>query len=71
MLVNWDVMLVQKMTRKDDGGLGDFQWVDRWYNQDEILELATIGLAIPVAEIYEKATLPPIDPIRRFRRRKV
>jgi len=69
ILVNWDIMIVQKMTRKGTGELDWFQWIDRRYYQDESVELETIGLTIPVEDIYEKVTLPPLDPFRGFKRR--
>src|SRR5882762_7648935 len=70
VLVNWDIMLIQKMTRKGTEGLASFQWIDTWYHQGENIELETIGLSIPVDDIYEKVTLPPLDPLRGFKRRK-
>lgn len=70
LLVNWDVMIVQKMTRKGTEGLDRYQWIDRWYHQGEDVELAIIGLTIPVDDIYEKVTLPPLDPFRGLRKRK-
>jgi hypothetical protein len=63
-------MIVQKMTRKGTGESDWFQWIDRWYYQGESVELETIGLTIPVDDIYEKVTLPPLDPFRGFRKRK-
>lgn len=73
VLVNWDIMLVQKMTRKGTNGLDRYLWIDSRYDQGENLELDTIGISIPVDDIYEKVTLPPLDPIRIFgkRRRKL
>ena len=70
LLVNWDIMIVQRMTRKGTEGLDRFQWIDRWYHQGESVELETIGLAIPVDDIYEKVVLPPLDPFRRLKKRK-
>ncbi len=70
LLVNWDIMIVQRMTRKGIEGLDRFQWIDRWYHQGESVELETIGLAIPVDDIYEKVVLPPLDPFRRLKKRK-
>jgi Uma2 family endonuclease len=70
ILVNWDIMIVQKMTRKGAGELEWFQWVDRRYYQGETVELETLGLSIPVDDIYEKVTLPPLDPFRGFGKRK-
>jgi Uma2 family endonuclease len=70
LLVNWDIMIVQRMTRKGTEGLDRFQWIDRWYHQGESVELAGIGLAIPVDDIYEKVVLPPLDPFRKLKKRK-
>jgi Uma2 family endonuclease len=70
VLVNWDIMLVQRMTRKGTEGLDQYQWIDTWYHQGENVELETVGLTIPVEDIYEKVTLPPLDPIRIFGKRK-
>ena len=63
-------MMVQKMTRKGTEGLDQFQWIDRWYHQGEMVELETIDLVIPVDDIYEKATLPPLDHNRLLRKLK-
>jgi hypothetical protein len=60
VLVEWDMMTVQRMTRKGTGELDWFQWIDRRYYQGESVELETIGLSIPVDDIYEKVTLPPL-----------
>ena len=70
LLVNWDIMIVQKMTRKGTGELEWFQWIDRRYYQGESVELETLGVSIPVDDIYEKVTLPPPDPLRVLGRRK-
>jgi Uma2 family endonuclease len=69
VLVNWDCMLIQRMTRKGTQGLDHIQWLDQWYGKGECVELETIGLALPVDDIYEKVTLPPSDPFRRFRKK--
>lgn len=69
VLVEWDMKTVQRMTRKGTGELDWFQWIDRRYYQDESVELETIGLSISVDDIYEKVTLPPLDPLRGFRKR--
>src|SRR5258708_39838247 len=70
VLVNWDIMIVQKMTRKGTEGLDTIQWIDRFYNQGESVELETIGLTIRVDDIYDRVVLPPFDPFRGFKRRK-
>jgi Uma2 family endonuclease len=70
LLVNWDIMMIQKMTRKGTEGLDQFQWIDRWYYQGENVELETIDLVIPVDDIYEKVTLPPLDHHRWLRKLK-
>lgn len=59
ILVNWDCMLIQKMTRKGIQGRDRIQWLDQWYGKGESVELETIGLAIPVDDVYEKAILIP------------
>ncbi len=69
VLVNWDIMIVQKMTRKGLEGLESVQWLDTWYNQDDSVKLDTIDLSIPVNDIYEGVTLPPLDRFRTFRTR--
>ena len=69
VLVNWDIKMVQRMTRKSTEGLDRIQWIDRWYTQGENVELETLGLTIPVDDIYEKVVLPPFDPFRGFRKR--
>lgn len=70
ILVNWDLMLVQKMTRKGTGVSDRYQWLDTWYHPGETVELETIGLTIPVEDIYAKVNLPPLDPLRGLRKRK-
>ena len=70
VLVNWDVMLVQKMTRKGTEGLDRIRWLDEWYCQGDSLELETIGLSIPVDDIYEDTVFPPVEPLKWFKRRK-
>jgi Uma2 family endonuclease len=70
LLVNWDIMIVQKMTRKGTEGLSRFQWIDTWYHQGENVELDTLNLTIPVDDIYENVILPPLDPLRRLRKRR-
>jgi len=69
ILVSWDCMLIQKMTRKGTEGLDRIQWLDEWYNQGDSIELETIDLSIPVDDIYEDVILPPFDPFRGFRKR--
>ena len=70
ILVNWDCMVIQKMTRKGIQDLDRFQWIDQWYGKDEALELETIGLSIPAEDVYEKVTLPPFDPFRGLKTRR-
>jgi len=70
VLIEWDMMIVQRMTRKGAGELDWFQWIDRRYYQGESVELETIGISIPVDDIYEKIDLPPADPFRGFRKRR-
>jgi len=70
VLVNWDCMIVHKMTRKGTQDLDRFQWIDQWYSQGEDVELESINLSIPVDEVYAEIELPPFDPFRGFRKRK-
>lgn len=70
LLVNWDIMIVQKMTRKGTEGLSRFQWIDTWYHQGDTVELDTLDLTIPVDNIYENISLPPLDPFRGYKRRR-
>jgi len=70
VLVNWDCTLIQKMTRKGKEGLDSIQWIDRWYNQGENVGLESIGLSIPVDEIYADVVLPATDPLKRLKSRR-
>ncbi len=70
VLVNWDIMIVQKMTRKGMEGVDAYVWMDSFHHQGETVELNTIGLSILVDDIYEKVELPPLDPFRGFRKRR-
>jgi Uma2 family endonuclease len=70
ILVNWDCMIVHKMTRKGTQDSDRFQWIDQWYSQGEDVELESINLSIPVDEVYAEIELPPFDPFRGFRKRK-
>src|SRR5947209_4457599 len=38
ILVNWDCMVIQKMTRKGTKDLDRFQWIDQWYGKGESVE---------------------------------
>ena len=69
LLVNWDIMIVQKMTRKSMEGLDAYVWMDSFHHQGESVELETLGLSMLVYDIYEKVELPPLDPFRGFRKR--
>ncbi len=70
ILVSWDYMVIQKMTRKGTQDLDRFQWIDQWYGKGESVELETIDLVLPVEDVYEKVILPPFDPFRGYKRRK-
>jgi Uma2 family endonuclease len=70
ILVNWDCMLIQKMTRKGTQGLDSIQWIDHWYGKGESVELESIGLSIPVDEIYADIVFPDVDLLRGFRKRR-
>ena len=62
VLINYDYMLVQTYTRN---GL---QWIYTGFMQDQDLELNSIGLTVPVKDIYDRIVLPPFDPFRRYRK---
>ena len=64
ILVNYECMLVQKETRNG------MQWVSTWSGKGETVELQSIGLTIPVEDIYDRIVLPPFDPFRGYKRRK-
>lgn len=68
VLVNWDYMLIQKMTRRGVQGLDHLQWLDQWYGKGENVELDSIDLSPPVDEVYAEIILPPFDPFRGFRK---
>jgi Uma2 family endonuclease len=70
-LVNWDCMLVQKMTRKSTEDSDDIQWLDQWYGPGEQIHLESIDVVLATDDIYEKVTLPPFDPLRRRNRPSV
>ncbi len=70
ILVNWDCMVIQKMTRKGTQDLDRFQWIEQWCGKGESIELETIDLVLPVEDVYEKVILPPFDPFRGYKRRK-
>src|SRR5258708_3290743 len=70
VLVNWDIMIVQKMTRKGMEGVDAYVWMDSFHHQGETVELNTIDLSILIDKIYEKVELPPLDPFRGFRKRR-
>ena len=69
VLVSWDFMLVQKMTRKGIEGVNKIRWLDEWYNPGDSVELETIDLSIPVDNFYEDVILSPFEPFREFRKR--
>src|SRR5260370_4646163 len=70
ILVNWDCMLIEKMTRKATEELDTIQWITQWYGKDETLTLETIGLTILVDDAYERAILPPSNPLKISRKRR-
>jgi len=65
VLINYDCMLVQRETRQG------MQWLSTWFGQGENVELESIGLSVPVEEIYDRIILPPFDPFRKYRKPKV
>jgi len=68
ILVNWDCMLIEKMTRKATEELDTIQWTTQWYGEGETLTLETIGLTILVDDVYERAILPPSNPLKIYRK---
>jgi Uma2 family endonuclease len=60
VLINYDCMLVQRETRKGK------QWLSTWFGQGESLELESIGLTVPIEEIYDRTVLPPFDPFQKY-----
>lgn len=70
VLVNWDCILIEKMSRKDTEELDSIQWINQWYGEGETLELETIGLSIPVEDVYERAILPSSNPLKIYKRRR-
>ncbi len=68
ILVNWDCMLIEKMTRKTTEELDTIQWITQWYGKGETLTLETIGLTILVDDVYERAILPPSNPLKIYRK---
>jgi Uma2 family endonuclease len=69
VLVNWDYMLIEKMTRKETDEPDILPWVTQWYEQGEALRLETIGLTISVEDVYERISLPPFYPSKRSRQK--
>lgn len=67
ILVSWDYMIIQKMTRKGTEGVDKIQWLDEWYHQGDTIELETIDLSLSVDDIYEDITLPPFNPFRTLK----
>ncbi len=63
VLINYNCMLVQRETRKG------MQWLSTWFGKGENVEFESIGLTVPVEEIYDRIILPPFDPFRRYRKR--
>jgi Uma2 family endonuclease len=70
ILVNWDCMLIEKMTRKATEELDTIQWITQWYGKDETLTIDTIGLTILVDDVYERTILPPSNPLKIYRKRR-
>jgi Uma2 family endonuclease len=70
ILVNWDCMLIEKMTRKATEELDTIQWITQWYRKDETLTIDTIGLTILVDDVYERTILPPSNPLKIYRKRR-
>ena len=68
ILVNWDCMLIEKMTRKATEELDTIQWIIEWYGEGETLTLETIGLTILVDDVYERAILPPSNSLKIYKK---
>jgi Uma2 family endonuclease len=62
VLINYECTLVQIERRQ--GG----QWLTTWFKQGENVELQSIGLTVPVEEIYDRVVLPPFEPFRKYRK---
>jgi Uma2 family endonuclease len=70
VLVNWDCMLIEKLSRKDTEEAEAVQWVTQWYEKGETLKLETLGLTIAVEDVYEKVTIPALYSPRRSRKKQ-
>ncbi len=62
VIISQDVMLVQAYTRK---GL---EWTYHSYIEGENVALSSIGLTVPIQEIYPKVILSPRKLLRRYRK---
>ena len=62
VLINYEYMLVQVERRQG------MQWLTTWFKQGENVELESIGLTVPVEEIYDRIGLPPFEPFRKYRK---
>ncbi len=65
VLINYECTLVQIERRQ--GG----QWLTTWFKQGENVELQSIGLTVPVEEIYDRVVLPAFEPFRKYRKRGI
>jgi hypothetical protein len=62
------------VAKRDDWmSVEDFLALDResFDQKYENVELESIGLSVPVKEIYDRIILPPFDPFREYRKPKV
>jgi Uma2 family endonuclease len=64
VLINWDCMLIQRLSRRG------IEWLDSFYTGGEVAEFASIGLTVPVEEIYDRVVLPPFDSFRGYKRKR-
>jgi len=62
VLINYEYMLVQVERRQS------MQWLTTWFKQGENVDLQSIGLTVPVEEIYDRVALPPFEPFRKYKR---
>jgi len=65
VLINYECTLVQIERRQ--GG----QWLTTWFKQGENVELQSIGLTVPVEEIYDRVVLPAFEPFRKYRKQGI
>ncbi|HEY4034393.1 MAG TPA: Uma2 family endonuclease [Ktedonobacteraceae bacterium] len=62
VLINYEYMLVQVERRQG------MQWLTTWFKQGENVDLQSIGLTVPVEEIYDRVALPPFEIVQKYKR---